>query len=168
MLASRASMIILAKGWLWFSKNSRVKLGTPFSVLLYAMPRRSNATATDCAAQISILTPACSFISRKSWLSRVRILSINRPHLSRSNRMPRRVISSSTGKTAVSMSNIDSTSSWRILILKCCQSLSVNAASCSAYSPTYIAGSFQSSFLGWTPKSEAACLRPCSLLVSLR
>ena len=84
--------------------------------------------------------------------------------LSTSTRTPLILISIKSGVSFCSNSNIFVSSCRDSSVSNLCHSFNVITASCSAYVPTYLDGSFHMSFLGSIPQSFAAARRIFSSL----
>ena len=128
----------------------------------------SKALDSDWAAQISTFMPVIVLICSKIIFSRFISSTRVRSTFSVFTLTPVQVISIRQGSNANSRLAIPHKSSFPKIVRKYVHNSKVRTASISAYGPTCIAGSFQSSAFGSTPKSRAASVKAFSDLVLLR
>ena len=133
LLNSRNFTIFCAIGCVWFTRNCFVKEGAfVFFVLLYEIPRESNARAIDAASQGETATPVSSFICLSKISSRFFKSFLTNSALSMSTRTPFVFMSSRHGRRLDSSSKMLLTSSLIISGRSLSQRRRVTAASCSA------------------------------------
>ena len=165
LLNSRASRISFGSSCGWFSRKDLSILGAfVFSVNSYFISALSNSSPIDLEFQIStsrlysflILWSICFSLSPRSlWIVAA---------FSKSTRMPFHLILIKVGSNDNSKSRRYCRSAFKISVDSAFQRSKVALASCSAYGPTYIAGSFHISLLAFTPHSLAASCKTRSFL----